>query len=107
MNLQYVVVINYSQIVGHTSSKFYSPITWYYITRRPRGSVVCCQVSVIYITGRRRKGKGLVGPHRYNYYSRVESESDDPDYLGHLGHFFCGVSGSHPQTKLSGCDPDF
>ena len=38
---------------------------------------------------------------------RVESGSDDPDYLGHLGHFFGGSSGSHLQTKLSGCDPDF
>ena len=27
--------------------------------------------------------------------------------MGHLGHFFDGSSGSHPQTKLSGCDPDF
>ena len=36
--------------------------------------------------------------------TRVESGSDDPDYLG---HFFGGSSGSHPQTKLSGCDPDF
>ena len=40
-------------------------------------------------------------------WSRVESGSDDPDYLGHLGHFFGGSSGSHPQTKLSGCDPNF
>ena len=38
--------------------------------------------------------------------NRVESASDDPDNLGHLGHFFGGSSGSHPQTKLSGCDPD-
>ena len=38
---------------------------------------------------------------------RVESGSDDPDYLGHLGHFFGGSSGSHLQVKLSGCDPDF
>ena len=37
---------------------------------------------------------------------RVESGSDDPDNLGHLGHFFGGSSGSHPQAKLSGCDPD-
>ena len=37
---------------------------------------------------------------------RVESGSDDPDNLGHLGHFFGGSSGSHSQTKLSGCDPD-
>ena len=40
-------------------------------------------------------------------YSRVESGSDDPDNVGHLGHFFDGSSGSHPQTKLSGYDPDF
>ena len=38
--------------------------------------------------------------------TRVESGSDDPDNVGHLGHFFEGSSGSHPQTKLSGCDPD-
>ena len=37
---------------------------------------------------------------------RVESGSDDPDSLGHLGHFFDWSSGSHPQTKLSGCDPE-
>ena len=36
-------------------------------------------------------------------YNRVESGSDDPD---NLGHFFGGSSGSHLQTKLSGCDPD-
>ena len=29
---------------------------------------------------------------------------DDPGYLGHLGHFFGGSSGSHSHTKLSGCD---
>ena len=28
--------------------------------------------------------------------SRAESGSDDPDNLGHLGHFFGGSSGSHP-----------
>ena len=37
---------------------------------------------------------------------RVESGSDDPDNMGHLGHFFGGSSGYHPQTKLSGCDPE-
>ena len=43
----------------------------------------------------------------YRYVAtRVKSGSDDPDNLGHLGHFFGGSSGSHPQTKLSGCDPD-
>ena len=40
-------------------------------------------------------------------YVRVESGLDDPDNVGHLGHFFDGSSGSHPQIKLSGCDPDF
>ena len=68
MNLQYVAVINDSQIVGHTTSKFYSQITWYYITQR--GSVICCQMSVILLEeqGRTRKGKGLVVPCRFNYY---------------------------------------
>ena len=37
---------------------------------------------------------------------RAESGLDDLDNLGHLGHFFGGSSGSHPQTKLCGCDPD-
>ena len=36
--------------------------------------------------------------------SRVESGSGDLDNLGHLGHFFGGLSESHLQTKLSGCD---
>ena len=39
--------------------------------------------------------------------TRVESGSDDPDSLSHLGYFFGESSGSHLQTKLSGCDPDF
>ena len=34
---------------------------------------------------------------------KLESGLDDPD---NLGHFFGGSSRSHPQTKLSGCDPD-
>ena len=38
---------------------------------------------------------------------RVESGSDDPDNPCHLGHFFDESSGSHLQTKLSECDPDF
>ena len=46
-------------------------------------------------------------PPRVMHNSRVESGSDDPDNVGHLGHFFEGSSGSHPQTNLSGCDPDF
>ena len=38
---------------------------------------------------------------------RVESGSDDPDNVGHLGHFFDGSSGSHPQTELSGRGIEF
>ena len=38
--------------------------------------------------------------------NRVESGSDDPDNLGHYGHFFGGLGGYHPLTKLSGCNPD-
>ena len=34
------------------------------------------------------------------------SGSDDPDNSGHLGQLFAGSSRSHPQKKLSGCDPD-
>ena len=36
---------------------------------------------------------------------RVESGLDNPDNLGHLGHFFEGSSGFY-QNKLPGCDPD-
>ena len=39
-------------------------------------------------------------------YTSVESGLDDPDNLGHLSHFFDESSGSHPQIKLFGCDPD-
>ena len=46
--------------------------------------------------------------HQIKFHSpiciRVECGSDNPDYLG---HFFDGSGGSHPQAKLSGCDPDF
>ena len=34
---------------------------------------------------------------------KIAAGSDD---LHNLGHFFVGSSGSHPQTRLSGCDPD-
>ena len=37
---------------------------------------------------------------------RVESGLDDLDNLGHLCRFFGRSSGSHPQTKLSGCNLD-
>ena len=40
------------------------------------------------------------------FLTRVESGSNDLDDLGHLGHFFDGSSGSHPQTKLFECDLD-
>ena len=42
----------------------------------------------------------------YIIITRVESGLDDPDNLHHLGHFLGGSSGSHPQTKLYGCDLD-
>ena len=45
--------------------------------------------------------------NQHTLFIRVQSGLDDPDYLGHLGQFFGGLSGSHPQTKLSGCDSDF
>ena len=48
----------------------------------------------------------LVESHKLYNPIRVESGSNDLDNLGHLGHLFGGSSGSHPQTKLSGCDPD-
>ena len=65
MNLQYVVVIKDSQIVGWAPTEIYSQITWYYITRR--GSVIRCPMSYL-IIGRRRKGKDLEVPSEYNYY---------------------------------------
>ena len=37
---------------------------------------------------------------------RAESGLDDLANLGHLGHLFGGLGGSHPQTKLYGCDQD-
>ena len=39
-------------------------------------------------------------------HTRVESGSDDPDNLDHLGHFIGRSSGSYPQNILAGCDPD-
>ena len=35
---------------------------------------------------------------------RVESELDDKDNQGHLGHFVEGSSGSHPQTMVNYLD---
>ena len=54
MNLQYVAVINNTQMVGRTLLKFYSQITLYYITRT--GSVVRRQASAILLgEGERKK----------------------------------------------------
>ena len=33
--------------------------------------------------------------------TRIESGSDDPDNLSHLGHFYDGSSGSHLQTEFN------
>ena len=46
-----------------------------------------------------------VVPLQYEYiHSRIESGSDDPAYLDHLGHFLDALSRPHPPTTLSGCD---
>ena len=47
--------------------------------------------------------KSYLYPLLSAFFVRVESGLDD---LDNLGHFFGGSSGSHPKTKLSGCDPD-
>jgi len=39
--------------------------------------------------------------------SSIATGSGHPGYLGHLGHFFYGSSGSDPLYKISGSDPDF
>ena len=75
--MQYVTVVKDSQIVGCS-----------YI-RRSRGIILyeglCCVLSgVCHITGRRRKGKGLVGPFRYNYYREPTKDPAlirDPAYI--------------------------
>ena len=48
-----------------------------------KGSVVHCQASVI--TGRRRKGKGSVGPFRYNYYCEP---TKDPALIRDMAFIF-------------------
>ena len=67
MNSQYVAVINDSQVIGHSPSKLslltVDHVVLYYMER------FCRPLSGVYhITVRRRKGKGLVGPFRYDYY---------------------------------------
>ena len=62
MNLQYVAVIKDSQIVG-TPSEIADHMVLYYTNG------LCCPLSdVCHTTGRRRKGKGLEVPGKYNYY---------------------------------------
>ena len=65
-NFHDMTVIKYSQIVGHTLSEIYSQITWHYIILH-KG---LCRLlfGVCHITGRRKKGKGLKVPCKYNYY---------------------------------------
>ena len=44
--------------------------------------------------------------HHFMVHNGVESGSDDPDKSGSLRSLLGESSGPHPQTKLSGCDPD-
>ena len=66
-NLQYMVVIKGSQIVGHTQSirnLFTGRVVLYYTKE------LCCTLSGIchmHITERRNKRKGLKGPSKYNF----------------------------------------
>ena len=67
MNSQYVAVINDSQVISHSPSKLslltVDHVVLYYMEE------FCRPLSGVYhITVRRRKGKGLVGPFRYDYY---------------------------------------
>ena len=67
----------------------------------------CCVVATSFVHTADIWGLKIYGCMTLVIALRVESGSDDPDNVGHLGHFFDGSSGSHPRTKLSGCDPDF
>ena len=81
MNLQQQAVINDSQIIDHTPLKFLfaDHVVLYYM----KG--LCCVLSgVCYITGRRRKRKGSVGPFRYHYYCEPTKDpalSQDPAFI--------------------------
>ena len=63
MNLQLQAVINDSQVVGCTPSKFYSQVTWYYITRR---ALLCAVKCLLYYW--EEEMKRLSRTIRYNYY---------------------------------------
>ena len=66
MNLQYVAVINDSQIVSWPYSVEILFIADHAVLYYTKG-LYCPLSGVYHITGR-RKGKGLVGPFRYDYY---------------------------------------
>ena len=77
-------MITDSQIVGHTPLKFYSPGADHVVLYYTKG--LCCLLSGVYhIIGRRRNGKGLVGPFRYNYYCGPTR----PSINSRPGIYFC------------------
>ena len=83
MNLQYVAVINDSQIIGHPPSKLSLLTVDHVVLYYTEG--LCCLLSGVYhITVRRRKGKGLVGPFRYDYDCRPTKDPvliRDPTFI--------------------------
>ena len=67
MNLRYMAVINRSQIRDSWPYSVEILFTDHVVLYYTKG--LCYPLSgVCHITGRRRKGKGLVAPFRYNYY---------------------------------------
>ena len=67
MNLRYMAVINRSQIRDSWSYSVEILFTDHMVLYYTKG--LCCPLlGFHHIIGRRRKGKGLVAPFRYNYY---------------------------------------
>ena len=83
MNLQYMAVIKGSQIVDRTPSKIYDTdyVVLYYTKELCRPLSSACP-----ITGRRRKGKGLEVPCKYNYYCGL---TKDPAFILVIGLLAC------------------
>ena len=78
MNSQYMAVINDSQVIGHCPLKL-SLLTVDHVVLYYTESFCHPLSGVYHITVRRRKGKGLVGPFRYDYYC---GPTKDPALIG-------------------------